>query len=98
VSVDIIDAVLLNKKYEAGIQVHQGGEINMPEEAGTRMLMTNLKCKNVKVDIIDTALLDKKYEADINMVKWAETRMLKTNPKCKNNAAHSIGDPSTIQW
>ena len=56
----------------------------MSEEAKTRMLMINLKYKNMRVDIIDAALIDKKYKADINMFGEAETRMLETNLKYKS--------------
>jgi hypothetical protein len=43
---DIIDDVMPNREYKAGIQVHQAGKINMLEDAETRMLKTNLKGKN----------------------------------------------------
>jgi hypothetical protein len=47
VNVDIIiAAVKPNREYEAGIQVHQGEETNMFEEAETGMLKTNSKGKN----------------------------------------------------
>jgi lysine/ornithine N-monooxygenase len=90
---DIIDAVMLNTEYEDDIQVHQGGEINMFEEAETRMLKTNPKHKNVNVDIINAVKFNKEYEADIqvhrdreiNMFKEPEIRMLKITPKGKDD-------------
>jgi hypothetical protein len=70
---DIIDAVMLNTEYEAGIQVHRGGEINMFEEAETRMLKTNPKGKhdeNVTVNYV----MNKNNVAtpieDPNTVQW----------------------------
>jgi hypothetical protein len=44
---DIIDAVMLNTKYEAGVMVHRGRELNMHEKPETRdwMLKTNPKGK-----------------------------------------------------
>jgi hypothetical protein len=102
VNMDIIDAVMLDKEYEAGIQVHQGGEINMFEEAETRMPKTNPKYKNVNVDIIDSGMLNMKYDAGIKthqgreliMHEKLETRngMIKTTPKAKcdvNNAVET---------
>ena len=52
---DIIDAVMLNTEYEAGIKVHRGRELNMYEKPETRdgMLKTNPKGKydeNVNVN------------------------------------------------
>jgi hypothetical protein len=46
----IIDAVMLNMEYEAGVEVHQGRELNMPELPATRdeMLKTNHKGKHDK--------------------------------------------------
>ena len=51
----------VNVVYEAGIQGHQAGEINMFEEAVTRILKTNPKYKNMKVDIIDAAMFNAEY-------------------------------------
>ena len=103
---DIMDAAILNTEYEDGIQVYQGGESNMFEEAKTRMLKTNPKNKNKNADIIDAVIFNKKYETgiqvhqgrEINMFEEAETRMLKNNPKGKNNAATPSEDPNTVQW
>jgi hypothetical protein len=68
VNMDIIDAVLLDKKYEA--------DINMFEEAEMRMLKTNLKYKSVNVDTIDAVLFNKKYEAGLQVHQGGETNML----------------------
>jgi hypothetical protein len=46
----------VNVEYEADTLGHQAGEINMFEEADTRILKTNPKYKNMKVDIIDAAM------------------------------------------
>jgi hypothetical protein len=45
---DIIDAVMLNTEYEAGIKVHRGREIKMSEEPEIRdgMFKTNPKGKH----------------------------------------------------
>jgi hypothetical protein len=51
---------MFNKKHEAGIQVHQGGETNMFEEAETRILKTNPKGKNNAATPIE----------DPNTVQW----------------------------
>jgi hypothetical protein len=85
----------VNVEYEASIQVHQAGEINVFEEAKTGTLKTNLKYKNVNVDIIDDIMFNTEYKAgiqvyqgeEVNMFEGAETRMLKTKPKGKNNVA-----------
>ena len=74
----------VNVEYEAGIQVHQAGEINMYEEAETRILKT----KNMNLDITDAAICNTEYEAgiqfyqgqEVNIFKEAETRMLKATP------------------
>jgi hypothetical protein len=90
---DIINTVIPNTECEAGIQVHQGREINMFKEAETRMLKTNPKYKNVNVDIINAIKFNKEYGADrqvhrdreINMFEEPEMRMLKTTPKGKDD-------------
>jgi hypothetical protein len=60
VNVDITDAAMFNTEYEPGIQVHQGEETNMLEEAETGMLKTNLKGKNTVATPIE----------DSNTAQW----------------------------
>ena len=53
---DIIDAVMLNTEYKAGIKVHQGRKLNMHEQPETRdeMLKTNPKDKHDEnMDVIN---------------------------------------------
>jgi hypothetical protein len=108
VMVDIIDAVMLNTEYEAGIKVNQGRERNMSEKPETRDVMD---------DITDAVMLNKEYKAGVkvhrgrefSMHEKPETRdgMFKANPKGnsnenlnmnnvmdKNNAAAPIEDPN----
>ena len=83
---DIINAVMLNTEYEDGIQVHQGGEINMFEEAEMRMLKTNPKYKNVYVDIIAAAMFNKKHEAGIQVHQGGEINMFKVASVLQHHA------------
>ena len=72
---DIINAVMLNTEYEAGIKVHRGREINMSEEHEMRdgMLETNPKGKhdeNVNVnDVMNKNNAATPIE-DLKTVQW----------------------------
>jgi hypothetical protein len=93
----------VNVEYEAVIQVHQAGEINMYEETDMRIFKTIRKFKNVNVDIIDAAMFNTEYDAGIQVYQGEEVNMFEEaeaedNPKGKNNVATPIEDPNTVQW
>jgi hypothetical protein len=76
---DIIDAVMLNTEYEAGIKVHQGRELNVYEKPETRevMLKTDPKGKykkpeekGVMDDITDAVMLNMEHEAGVRVLSY----------------------------
>jgi hypothetical protein len=80
---DIINAVMLNKEYEADIKIQQGRELDMHEKPETR---------NVMNDITDVVMRNTKYEADVIDAVMHDENEDVTNVMDENNTAAPIED------